>query len=239
MSIISIIFLIASILLLVAVITVVIVVITIKNRANSFLKENFGTTNLKEIERITELDEESTPKSVAGMENIFSPLINKDFPHININELKRMAENHLLSFLTSDEFTSEHLISDKVRNVITTQIKTRHNTNTTINNISFHRTVINSYKKNSNVATITFNTSLEYYLTDDTNQNKRTQERFQTEFIYIIKDPNNKTVRAFGLNCPNCGAPVETLENKICTYCGTGVIDIVKKNWILNDIKKY
>ncbi len=40
------------------------------------------------------------------------------------------------------------------------------------------------------------------------------------------------------LNCPNCGAPIKDLGVKTCSYCGTGVIDLVKKTWILNDIQE-
>ena len=62
----------------------------------------------------------------------------------------------------------------------------------------------------------------------------------KVEFIYIIDEerikPNQKLV---GLNCPNCGSPIKTLGLKYCSYCGTGVKDIVKKSWICNDVTFY
>ena len=41
------------------------------------------------------------------------------------------------------------------------------------------------------------------------------------------------------LNCPNCGAPITTLGEKYCRYCNTGIKDLVKRSWVINNIKNY
>jgi ribosomal protein L37E len=49
----------------------------------------------------------------------------------------------------------------------------------------------------------------------------------------------NNNLSGIALNCPNCGAPIQNLGQKKCSYCGTGVIDLVKRTWILNDIQEF
>lgn len=53
-------------------------------------------------------------------------------------------------------------------------------------------------------------------------------------YVYDVSKSNSLTIKALGLNCPNCGAPVTSLGDKKCEYCGTGIKDIVKKNWVIN-----
>ena len=48
-----------------------------------------------------------------------------------------------------------------------------------------------------------------------------------------------KKVAAGFINCPNCGAPIKNLGDKICSYCGSGVIDILKRTWVLNKIREF
>ena len=111
--------------------------------------------------------------------------------------------------------------------------------NVVYNHIKIHKTVVNNYEKNDSVATITLASSVEYFYKKDNEPGKKKQVRFKCEYIYIIDSLKVGNVKALGLNCPNCGAPIKTLGHKYCEYCNTGVIDIVKKNWIINNIKEY
>ena len=85
-----------------------------------------------------------------------------------------------------------------------------------------------------------FQTSLEYYLCFNGKRSKKVQDRYRVEFIYIIDSKKvHKSVKAFGLNCPNCGAPVTDIGVKVCKYCGSGTVEIVKKVWVLSNIESY
>ena len=49
-----------------------------------------------------------------------------------------------------------------------------------------------------------------------------------------------KDINVYGLNCPNCGAVVHSLQNKTCSYCKTGLnIQVVNllKCWKLIECK--
>ena len=65
---------------------------------------------------------------------------------------------------------------------------------------------------------------------------KKVQRRLNTEFVYVYENSENEH-KSLSLSCPKCGAPVSNLGNKKCDYCSTGIVDIAKKTWILNDIK--
>ena len=69
---------------------------------------------------------------------------------------------------------------------------------------------------------------------------KKVQKRIKTEYIYVIDSNQVKgSLKALGLNCPNCGAPIKSLDKKVCSYCQTGIVDLVKKSFVLNDIYEY
>ncbi len=44
--------------------------------------------------------------------------------------------------------------------------------------------------------------------------------------------------RALGYNCPNCGAPVKSLKQKICEYCGCGIQEYNIKVWEFNSVRE-
>lgn len=217
---------------LVIFLVILITALIIINKSRKTLNDVFGTTNIKEVAEMTELDEQNTPKSVSSLESIYLRDIESDFKDVNINELKRIVENYLLAYLGQDmELLDDKLLSNKVRNII----KINNKKNKGLYNIEFHKTVINKYDNKDGVATISFNTSLEYR----ESESKKIQTRFQTELIYIIDYEQFDSSILIGLNCPNCGAPIKNMDKKTCEYCGTGVVDQVSKSWILNNIKKY
>ena len=56
-------------------------------------------------------------------------------------------------------------------------------------------------------------------------------------FIYIVDDRQvSKREKTIGLNCPNCGAPLRGVGQRVCVYCGSGTEDIVKRTWVINNI---
>lgn len=211
---------------------IIITVIYIFHKSRKAINDVFGTTDIKRVAEMTELNEQNTPKSVSSLESIYLTDIENDFKDLNINELKRIVENYLLAYLGQNmELLDDKLLSAKVRNII----KTNNKKNKGLYNVEFHRTVINKYDNKDGIATISFNTSLEYR----ESESKKVQTRFQTELIYIIDYEQFDSSILIGLNCPNCGAPIKNMGKKTCEYCGTGVVDQVSKSWILNNIKKY
>lgn len=212
----------------------------IKKKINGFTTKYFGTSNLKDAIEKSELLDSETPKSLSSMESISLNQITKDFPDLNINELKSMVERSILDSLSAIESKNINNIdikSDKVKSWIKSKINDLRNKEIKYDKIKFHRTVINRYEKNGGIATIYFQSALEYFYKENNEIGKKVQDRFKLEFIYIIDESKvEESKRVLGLNCPNCGAPITSLGEKVCYYCGTGIKNLVKKTWSLNNI---
>ncbi len=215
----------------------------VKKKLREFSSSIFGTSNIIEGIKRQQIDLANEPRSVFGMEKLILPNISKDFPNLNINEMKKMAEDSILMCLQSIE-KKEILKTDYVSETIINWIQSRIddlNLEESINydSIKFHRTVLSRYTNKNGVYSLIFQTSIEYLYRKNNNDYKKIQNRFNTEFIYIFDDSKvNMHQSGIALNCPNCGAPIKDLGVKTCSYCGTGVIDLVKKTWILNDIQE-
>lgn len=230
--------------ILVFLVIVVLIFLEVRKKIREFSKTVFGNVNMLEGIKEQKLILANEPKSVAGMEKLVLPKLAKDFPNLNISEMKKMAENSILLCLKSienKELEKFDFTSERVINWINSKIDDLNN-NQTVNydSIKFHKTVLNRYIKEDGMCSIVFQTSLEYLYKKDNRDYEKIQDRFNTEFIYIFDDLKiDKDQHGIALNCPNCGAPIKDLGVKVCSYCGTGVIDLVKKTWILNDISQF
>lgn len=228
---------------LVIIILIGITVFMAKKKLSMFLNQYFHTPSLKKAIEISEIEYETTPKSLSGMETVILPLLEKDFPNLNINELKGNVEAAILTYfrmLENKEYEDIKYASEAVRNYMKSQVEgIKKDQDTTYNSVRIHKTVASKYEKKNGMAILSFQTSLEYMHKKGNGNLKKIQDRLYTEFIYII-DPNevNSKTKGIGLNCPNCGAPIKHLGNKVCEYCGSGVVDLVKYTWLLNLIKK-
>lgn len=207
-----------------------------------FTNVYFGTSDLKEAIEKSELLASETPKSISSMEKICVPYIQKDFPDLNINELKSMAEEAILKCINAVETNNTTNIgyNDKIKIWIKTKINDFNNETVHFDSIKFHQTVISKYDKNDSIATITLHSGIEYYFKIGNEIVRKVQDRFRIEFIYVIDESKLDTnIKSLGLNCPNCGAAIKTLGEKQCVYCGSKIKELVKKTWSLNNIKNY
>lgn len=233
--------------LLIILIIILIIISIVVSKIKRFTERTYGISNLEQLEgliELSEIEEANTPKSITGMESIYLPKIEKDFPELNINELKRISEKFIIEYLESCDsnkiISDIKYMSDKVITLFKTKIEDTKQNDIHFDSIKVHRTVLGSYEKKEGKATIIFNSSLEYFITGTDGVRKKVQDRIKTEFIYIIDNKKVGNVKkSVGLNCPNCGAPIKKVGHKTCDYCGAGVVDIVKKNWILNNLTQY
>lgn len=231
------------ILILVIICIIFFVFLELRKKVREFSKTVFGNPDILQGIKDQKIELANEPKSVAGMDKLILPKLSKDFPNLNISEMKKMAENSILLCLKSIENKKmekfEHT-SERITNWINSRIDDL-GVDESINydSIKFHRTVLNQYLKSDGVCSVVFQTSVEYLYRKNDNDYEKIQDRFNTEFIYIYDDLKlSKNQHGIALNCPNCGAPIKKLGVRVCEYCGTGVIDLVKKTWILNDISQ-
>ncbi len=205
-------------------------------------QEYFHTTNIKEILEMAKINEEETPKSLGSLDSLYLERFKKDFPEANLNELKREAEALIIDSIHAIEDKDINKINnknDKIKAFIESKIKEQKDSKVEYSNLKIHNTVLNHYDVQNGIASIHLATAFEYYKKQNSNK-KKIQNRVKTEFIYIIDEQNiKKNIKALGLNCPNCGAPIRSLEHKSCSYCKSGVVDLIKKSFVLNDIKEY
>lgn len=201
----------------------------------------YGLSSIKDIIEQARLEDEELPKSLSSMDSIYLEGIKEDFPDMNINELKSTSESIILECLNSiEKKETKNTNNSKIKAFINSEIEDLKESEISYDNIKFHNTVISKYENNNGIATITFGSSLEYYIKKDNSTKKKIQDRFKTEFIYIVdsdKVPISK--KALGINCPNCGSPIKSLKDIKCEYCGTKIIELVKRVWTCNNIKRY
>lgn len=177
------------------------------------------TSDLKVIRETMEVQHQelaTTPKSVCGMTRLLEPQIAKDFPEFSWKEFCPDAL---------------HMITEHLEKAGASAVR-------------FHRTEICDYRKSNGTCTITLQSSLQYIpgAEEDQKRGRRlqgqpVQTRYNSELIYI-QDPDT-----FGSNqgaaaaiCPQCGAPITSLGQKKCEYCGSAVTLINRYVWTLNRI---
>lgn len=191
------------------------------------------------------------PRSLNGMDRIYRPLIEQDFPDISVDEFKDHAEVLLVSTLEAIEQQDLNKLYDagpSYRGQVKHMIEDFKNNGQRLiaDNTQIHNSVISMYKKSTSSAEITFQSAVQsrIALLDSNDQIVRgkrdfdSQLRVEQTLIYVI-DPalyedNNKQVLA--ANCPNCGAPIR-YANNTCPYCGTYNNLIPLRNWIFSGFK--
>lgn len=105
------------------------------SQAKATMNDLFGTDDIKELIQNRNEEVANTPKSVAGMTAVYAPSVQKDFPELNLAELKGIAENHLKNHLTKEKNFTE---------------------------LRIHRTEIKDYTKKSGTCVIIFQSSVQY-----------------------------------------------------------------------------
>ncbi len=222
--------------------------IFIVKKVRYFLNEYFHTTSLKQAIENSRVADSEMHKTVYGNESLYMDKIRKDFPDLNINELKSSAESNIRNILHAIETKNKDDLknkNDRIYAFAENKIEDLKDNKVRIDNIKFHKTVLNKYMKNNNVATMNFQTSMEYFYKKNNEIGRKIQVRFDTEFIHVIDtSAYGPKIRTLGINCPNCGAPVKDIDNPHCEYCTSGIIvptsgvELVKRVWFLDNIKE-
>ncbi|MFA7177801.1 MAG: hypothetical protein GX099_06630 [Clostridiaceae bacterium] len=201
-------------------------------------------------------------KSVSDMSSALVPLISRDFPELNIEQLKSSCEQLLIMTLreisertggmeTSDKPLLHYgsgnnaipiRVTDAFREKIRQRIDDlkREGKAETFSHIKIHRTGIRSYDKTAGTRVITFEFAIEYFHVIKQNgevvpgePDQLEQTRYNMSVVDIIDESKltSTEVNAIGVVCPNCGAPVRTLESRQCLYCGVGLTPVDIRVW--------
>lgn len=220
-------------------------------KVRRFSKALFGSADPLEGLKKQKLSNSFKPKSLNSMEAVYLPRIKRDFPGLNVEELKKKGERTLLSAFGALSSKSEELLSQdagkEIKQKIRTQLKElqEKDQDQFYDRVEIHKTVISDYKKDHGQVWITLQTGLEgyiYLLSDGEiiqgEKDYLSQEVYTLYYLYIQDADLLKNKEALGLNCPNCGASVKNLGSKFCDYCGSGIEEINLRVWRLVDFKR-
>lgn len=224
-----------------------------KNAVESFSREAFGTSDLREGLKQVEQEYASAPKSVSAMTSLYLPKIKKDFPEFQYDEMKVRAENALTSYLLAVDKMDAGVLREGNRELkdkleMRIEMLKASGNREHYGSIRIHRTEISDYRKRNGRCIITFQSAVQYYhtLTDENGRvlegssSMLTQSKYNTDVIYI-QDRNlveDERDLSLGLNCPNCGAPISGLGSKFCEYCGTPVVELNIYAWSFSSIEE-
>lgn len=212
----------------------------LKIKIKSILNEvGLSSSNIKNIVASARIEEQEMPKSLASMDRIYLEQIKKDFSDININELKRKSEKIIFDCYKAVENKDKNKFKGNINSFVVGLIDDYKGKNIKFKDFKFHNTVVSKYEKEKNIATIYFSSSYQYYLEVD-SKSKKVQDRAKLEFIYVIDASMVDTEKkVLGINCPNCGSPLTSLEDKNCSYCKSPILKIVSKVFTCNNIIRY
>lgn len=195
--------------------------------------------------------EYSRIKEAMGMTSILEPKIRSDIPEFNKELLFSMVENNLTKAFDCIEKKSVdsikkdkdfYLILHKIENEVN-ELKEKNNYKR-YDNIIFNGHAIKDYKYSKGMATIEIISSVGYlYDTDIKGEVKYNdimkQTRYICDFVYIYdEDKVGYKEIAFGIHCPNCGAPLKKLGTYTCEYCSMHIEPINLKAWKMASYKE-
>ena len=214
--------------------------IYIKVRVRHVLDEaGYVGQSIWDIIREAKVRHQMEPKSLSSMDRIYLENIKRDFPNININELKRQSEQVILDCFNAVEKKSSNGLKGKIKSFVDDMINDYDGKTVKFDEFKIHKTVLSNYKKEKGTATIYFSSSFEYILNVD-GKLEKTQDRAKTEFVYIIDESLiGSKQNAIDFHCPNCNSPITNLGQKKCKYCGTAIVEVVGRIFGCDNIVRY
>ncbi|MCI8347308.1 MAG: hypothetical protein HFJ12_05145 [Bacilli bacterium] len=228
-----------GVLILVTFIIILYFVIMIKLKKLS--RKIFGTSDIGKVIQTGEFLDEETPKSLSSLDNLYLDQIKRDFPEMNINELKSLVETNIIECMDAIEeknIKGLKTTNEKIRRYVLAKIRDLKDNHIEYKDIKFHKTVVSKYENKKGIATIYFGTAFEYFYKKNQGVFHKKQDRIITECIYVIDfEQVDSKIKSLGLNCPNCGAPIKALKYKKCSYCNSGVIDLVTRSFTINNME--
>jgi len=117
--------LITLIIISIILLVIVSVYLIIKAKLETLSKNVFGTSNIFEGFKKQEMEIANTPKSVSSLDSVEVPKILKDFPNLNIDEIKSLAQSAVILYyksLEKEKLQEINNASDRLNNKINLEI---------------------------------------------------------------------------------------------------------------------
>jgi hypothetical protein len=194
---------------------------------------------------VADLTQVQEPRSLSGMDRIYAPQIQRDFPELNLSELKQRAQQLAVLTLRTIDAADLSLLGS-VGELYHTQVaqglaeQKRLAERERFSEITVHRIVLSRYEKSAGTCRITFQLAIgaryQKVAADGqvlAGQAGISQLKMEIEALYV-QDRAQLTSReqaALAFNCPNCGAPVPSLGDRRCLYCGSAIEPVNIRVW--------
>lgn len=167
-------------------------------------------------------------RSLSSAGDLFLDRIKRDFPEYNpamvLNRVKKDARIYLQSAKEGHTLFREG-VSDSFRERLAYSLPTD-----VKGGIEVYNAALSDYDDRGRDRILVFQAAAEYLDSRDALRPVRLTLK------YIAAYDGNVDGEVRGFNCPNCGAPLPIVGNKICHYCGTGIKSSAGLGWILTDV---
>ena len=167
-------------------------------------------------------------RSLSSAGDLFLDRIKRDFPEYNpamvLNRVKKDARIYLQSAKEGHTLFREG-VSDSFRERLAYSLPTD-----VKGCIEVYNAALSDYDDRGRDRILVFQAAAEYLDSRDALRPVRLTLK------YVAAYDGNVDGEVRGFNCPNCGAPLPIVGNKICHYCGTGIKSSAGLGWILTDV---
>ena len=188
------------------------------------------------------------PYPVPQLTAVYRPKIERDFPEMSFDRFESMARNGMIAILNAVESKKTDSVENSSRN-LKNQLKvliedyTSRNEDIHYDNIDIHAVAIENYYSTKSAASMVFQISLQSLAYRTKNgavvSGSNTVPRQNLFSITLMHNQSGDSggKHYFEANCPNCGAPIEDISSRSCSFCGSGLVPVVDKIWQIDSFK--
>ncbi len=203
----------------------------LRGKIRRFSNQAFGTPDILQGLSQAQKEADNTPRSLSGGDAIYADRVMCDFPDFDLPLAKSYVEHCVTDFLAAIEsgdtaaFCTQYpgKIEALAQSHAQDSRKARHHA--VFDQLRFHNTTMARYLKSGHDCTILFQTAFEYL----DAEGRKNQAKYELAYTHYLQASGEE--QAQQLRCPHCGAPVSSLGNKTCAYCGTGLAEIIRQTW--------
>lgn len=222
---------------------IVIFVFAVMKKVERVSRSLFGVEDLSRGLKLQAQELEKTPKSVSGMTRIYEPQLQKDFPEFNWKEFKQKAEQMMLLYFAAISNGDEGRIkggSEALRQQLSLRIteNRRQQIREQYEQVQIYCTEITRYEKKKGTCILTLQSAVGHIHYKEKNgaliegnKEHMVQTKYNTQLMYVQDAAAANLDKAVGVTCPHCGAPVTSLGEKRCVYCGLQVTPVNMQVW--------
>ena len=241
--------------ILVPIVVVLVIVIVIVKLVTEIKRSVTRTLNSQMMHAaktiLNSLNENPTgvpPYPVPQLTAVYRPKIERDFPEMSFDRFESMARNGIIAILNaveSKKIDSVENSSRNLRNQLKVLIEDYSGRGEDIHydNVEIHAVAIENYYSTNITASMVFQISLQSlaYRTKNgavvSGSNKIPRQNLFSLTIMHNQKGDAGSEHYFEANCPNCGAPIEDMSSRNCSFCGSGLVPVVDKIWQIDSFK--